>query len=756
MRSLACQWALALAAACALKLGAAAAPNFTTVFDPALPAAWALNNYRIPALVRTARGTLVAVAEARTTAADCTYKWLAFSRSTDGGATWSAPAEVWGRGLPRSQGAGNPVLLYDAVSATILLHGSVNDHAHCNPTLWTFQLTDGGSDGAAWGAPANISGYLGRYGGVTPGPGGGAQVPQGAPHAGRLVVPGHWGAYRADVVWYSDDHGGSWTLGASALPGLDEVTVAALPSGRILLNARTDHANASCACRAVSHSDDGGATFAPVAFDAALIEPICQGSLAYLAPLAGAPSGALFFSNPASRTQRSDLTVRRSDDGGGSWAHSAVVAPGPLGGGYSSLFSGAPIAGAGGSEWGGVLFEVAGVIAFALFPAALPPAPPPPPPPPPPVLVPASHPAVRWQGRRWAHAPGGALAGAVSFDFPGVTATLAAANATYFAALFVGTCSGARLESGVDGQPLDARARGAFNVLPASPAAPYRIVLAEGLAAGGTHVLQLRNAVEARWAGCGPGSSATVTLAGVETDGVPVVVAAAAEEGAGAGGAGPSPPRVLEWVGDSLTAAFGTSPPCRGASEDSSRGAALGHVCPALGAACSLVAVSGDTVLAPPAPAPPAKPPLPLIYNRCLTYAPAEAAGACAYAYAPPAPAPAALLLNLGTNDLQYANFNASYQAALADFVVALASPQGFYAAAPAPPLALLYCGPITDAYCSSMAAAAAAAAARGARAAFLGFINATLDGCDGHPGVVGQAQMGAALLPLIRAQLGW
>jgi hypothetical protein len=65
---------------------------------------------------------------------------------------------------------GKTVLLYDALTDTLLLHGSVNDAAHCNPTLWTFQLSDGGSDGVSWGAPVNISGYLGRYGGVTPGP----------------------------------------------------------------------------------------------------------------------------------------------------------------------------------------------------------------------------------------------------------------------------------------------------------------------------------------------------------------------------------------------------------------------------------------------------------------------------------------------------------------------------------------------------------------------------------------------------------
>ena len=83
--------------------------------------------------------------------------------------------------------------------------------------------------------------------------------------------------YEKDVSWYSDDHGTSWTLSEPPLEDLDEVVVAALPSGRVFLNARTDHYNASCDCRAVTYSDDGGKTWVtPVQWDATLIEPVCE------------------------------------------------------------------------------------------------------------------------------------------------------------------------------------------------------------------------------------------------------------------------------------------------------------------------------------------------------------------------------------------------------------------------------------------------------------------------------------------------
>jgi sialidase-1 len=721
-------------------LACAGAFNLTTLFTPGEPASWGVVIYRIPALVRTARGTLIAVAEARTSNSDCSYKFLAFRRSTDNGTTWSPTAEIYGRALTHDQGAGNPAIVFDAVTSTIVLHGSVNAPGFCNPNLWSFHIDDGGSDGAAWSAPRNISGSLGAFAGATPGPGTGAQVPAGAPHAGRLVIPAHWGAYRDVVSWFSDDHGATWTLTSTPLPGLDEVVVAALPSGELLLNARTDHLNASCDCRAVTTSSDGGATWAlPVRFDAALIEPVCQGSMVLIGPLRDAPAGALYFANPASRTARVDLTVRRSDDGGRSWPHSLLIEPSATLG-YSCLAAGAPIAGADGAELGAILFEApGGTIAFTLFPTVLPPTPPPPPPP---AVIPAT--AAKWTGR---FSP--AADGSVRFDFPGVTAAFRVANATFFSAVFTGTCGaapdGARLESAVDGAVLDTHARGSFWVLGATPAAPYEITVASALDPSVPHTLTIRFADEARWAGCS--AAETLALLGVRTDGAALPPSAPSE-------------RSLEFVGDSITAGFGTAPPCTGAHsstggrEDSSRSAALAAICPALGADCSLVAISGDTVIVPDGGAPAAKPPMPLVYNRSLTYA-SGSDTAWDFKARPP---PRGVLLNLGTNDVaSNASFRETYEAALADFVVAISSATGAYAGAPGPPpRALLWCGPISNEYCAPMSAAVQAAVARGADAAFLGFVNASLDGCDGHPGEAGQQILGAALLPLIRAQLGW
>ena len=58
--------------------------------------------------------------------------------------------------------------------------------------------------------------------------------------------------------------------------------------------------------------------------------------------------------------------------------------------------------------------------------------------------------------------------------------------------------------------------------------------------------------------------------------------------------------------------------------------------------------------------------------------------------------------------------------------------------------------------YCAAVEGAVAAAVAAGADALFLGAVNATLDGCDGHPGEEGQAELGRALAPLIKKAMGW
>ncbi len=92
----------------------------------------------------------------------------------------------------------------------------------------------------------------------------------------------HAGAYNNDYVYYSDDGGESWTASRTVLPKMDEVDVATLTDGTVLLNMRNHHDN-PCDCRAYSYSVDDGVTWSlPVSYDPVLISPECEGSLVYV------------------------------------------------------------------------------------------------------------------------------------------------------------------------------------------------------------------------------------------------------------------------------------------------------------------------------------------------------------------------------------------------------------------------------------------------------------------------------------------
>ena len=166
-------------------------------------------------------------------------------------------------------------------------------------------------DGETWSEPRKIDKFLGDFVGVLPGPGTGIQLKNGE-FKGRLVIPGHYGtAYRdygADIVYYSDDGGKTWTVTSTPLPLMDEDTVVEIgDDGAIMLNMR--NADVDQRLRAVALSYDGGATFGDLYFDEALIDPICEGSLARVDGVAGTDAAEVRVVNTRVVTGFSLLTL---------------------------------------------------------------------------------------------------------------------------------------------------------------------------------------------------------------------------------------------------------------------------------------------------------------------------------------------------------------------------------------------------------------------------------------------------------------
>lgn len=325
-------------------------------------------DFRIPSLVATGKGTLIAFAEARLqSSSDCKSKYIAARRSVDNGTTWGPLVPVFGNKLPTDETAGNPTVVFDVQTGRIVVLFMIGDAKHCNPGLSIMILDDDGSDGITWSTPRNISASLGAYAGALPGPGTAAQLPLSSAWPGRIIFPAHLGAYVSDAVAYSDDGGDSWSLSETVFPKMDESVIAALPNGSLILNMRNNRLSA-CKCRAISRSEDGGKTWTPITFDATLIEPVCQASLVEI-------GNSLYFSNPASTTGRANITVRKSNDGGASWQNPGFLVNAPVSDGYTCMASGWAIVdpSSGVNDlYGGILYEsstnAVATIAFRTFP----------------------------------------------------------------------------------------------------------------------------------------------------------------------------------------------------------------------------------------------------------------------------------------------------------------------------------------------------------------------------------------------------
>jgi sialidase-1 len=290
--------------------------------------------YRIPAIIKTRSGALLAFAEGRKyNCSDEEDIDLVVKRSTDSGKTWSALVKVWD---DANNTCGNPAPVVDQATGNIHLLmtwnlgeddiGEINEGTSKN-TRRVF-VTKSTDDGVTWAAPKEIttSVKLPSWGWYATGPCHGLQV-SGGTFAGRMIIPCDnigIGAGRQGFshVIYSDDGGTTWKLGGiTPQDKVNECSVAELSDGRVMLNMR----QSGSTFRRVSVSGDGGATWGNLYTDANLIEPVCQGSL--VSGKIGA-THTLFFSNPAS-VERKNMTIKRSTDDGATWPKSHVVHAGP-------------------------------------------------------------------------------------------------------------------------------------------------------------------------------------------------------------------------------------------------------------------------------------------------------------------------------------------------------------------------------------------------------------------------------------------
>ncbi len=303
------------------------------------------HTYRIPSLIVTKKGTLLAFCEARKGGrGDSGNIDMMLKRSEDGGATWSGRQTVWDDG---ANTCGNPCPVVDRTTGTIWLLmtwnlGSDRESAiidlKSKDTRRVF-VTSSTDDGKTWAKPMEITADTKEpdWTWYATGPCTGIQLEKG-PHRGRLLIPcDHIEAktkkYYSHVI-YSDDNGKTWKLGGSTpTDQVNECQVVELADGRLMLNMRNYYRVKKN--RAVSTSSDGGVTWSEIYRDPALPEPRCQASFIRYSLASDDSKNRLLFSNPAHTDSRVNMTVKLSYDEGRTWPITKTLHAGPAA--YSCL-----------------------------------------------------------------------------------------------------------------------------------------------------------------------------------------------------------------------------------------------------------------------------------------------------------------------------------------------------------------------------------------------------------------------------------
>jgi sialidase-1 len=321
---------------------AQAAPARCAVSVPYTAGTDGYSAFRIPAVITTRSGDLLAFAEGRSDGlGDAGNIDTVVKRSTDGGCTWhplqvvqDSGANTSGNPAPVVTASGRVVLLttYNAGTATeaAILRGQVP--AEDSRRVFV-QYSD--DDGATWSKPREITftAKLADWRWYATGPGHATRLTHG-PHRGRLVVPanhsiappagssdlGSEAKYYGGHDLYSDDDGRTWHIGyVDDTPdgelNVNETTATELTDGRVYFNTRDQNGTAP-GNRADAYSLDGGRTLRePFRPQPALAGPVVEGSVLQTR----GPEAPLLYSGPADPTKRAVMTLRASHDGGLTW-----------------------------------------------------------------------------------------------------------------------------------------------------------------------------------------------------------------------------------------------------------------------------------------------------------------------------------------------------------------------------------------------------------------------------------------------------
>ncbi len=296
--------------------------------------------YRIPAIIKTPQGTLLAFAEGRkTSCSDFGNVDILLRTSDDGGQHWTEIKVVADYGELQ---AGNPAPVADRFDpqyprGRIFLFyntGDVSEHDMRlgKGTRGVHYITST-DQGKTWSQPTNITNQVHfnsttdqaerdwRTNATTPGHALQFKKP---PYQGRIYIPANhsqgdpkegFNEYRA-YGFYTDDHGEHFQVSPDLnTPSSNEAIGVELTDGRLMMNVREQ--NGASKRRLITLSSSGGEQWDSEHFDTELISPVCQSSILMFE---GSQDTLLLYSGPNSMNQRAKMTIKASLDEGKSWS----------------------------------------------------------------------------------------------------------------------------------------------------------------------------------------------------------------------------------------------------------------------------------------------------------------------------------------------------------------------------------------------------------------------------------------------------
>lgn len=302
--------------------------------------------YRIPGVVVTAKGTVLAYCEARKfSVADRGEIEVRLRRSTDGGKTFAPPEQVAhlgprlsrnpvlppgkkakDMGGPDEQTVNNPVAIATRSGRVHLIY--------CVEYMRCFSMHSD-DDGQTWSSPIEITTALNSFRGhidwqtIATGPGHGIELSN-----GQLIVPVWMSDYRsrgkigkAAATIYSDDGGKTWSADELAIRRGGEANVVERSDGSVMLTARNgDPRNR----RLVAFSSDGFSDWSAPRIADELKEPGCMAGVTKHSVNRAAPYRLLFSNAQTTKRKHSarrNLTIHLSRDDGITWPSSVPSNP---------------------------------------------------------------------------------------------------------------------------------------------------------------------------------------------------------------------------------------------------------------------------------------------------------------------------------------------------------------------------------------------------------------------------------------------